>query len=295
MTNYSVATWNTSDLFSGDPKAFVDFHVSIGAEAICIKIGNGLHPWVGLEPFIAEAKARGLKVAAWWYFYGNKGEAQIAADHAEKLGCDVLILDIEGHWKSRAPLTESGRIAKAEGMMKVLTSRFSGEIDLCSIWKPSIHRRIPVEVFLKNGCTYNMPMWYWIGRRSNELVVDLIEQSLEEYGRLANWSPSKTIPVLASYGQSYTVRLKKYWWKTTIAQMQTAYDLSIARGCPGVNWWSLDYLMGRAGHEAPKVVEHGMIEKIRSFSSIPSPSIPNQLKEMAKQLVIIADKLDRGG
>jgi len=296
MPNHSVVTWNTVLLYEGDPVALLDFHDSIGAEAICIKIGNGKTPWVGLEPAIAEAKRRGKKVVGWHYVKGLKDEEYIIADNAEELGVDLLVPDVEGHWKRNAPLTDKARRAKAERWMKVFTTRFSGEIALCSVWKPSLHKKIPVEVFLNNGCTLNMPMLYWIGRRTNAGVITLIEESLEEYGRLANWSPSETIPILASYGQSYTIRLKKYWWKTTVEQMKVAYDHSIKMGCPSVSWWCLDYLLGGPGHEAPKgIPEHRFIETIRSFGSAPpTPSpVPATLREMARKLRLDAGLLDR--
>jgi hypothetical protein len=84
--------------------------------------------------------------------------------------------------------------------------------------------------------------------------------------------------VLASYGQSYKIRVGidtvTRWWKATTTQMKYAYNLCINRGCPSVSWWSLDYLLGRAGHELPKEPEPLMIKMIRSFAPIAPPPPP---------------------
>lgn len=272
--NWSVATWNTLQLFSGDPKKFIEFHQSIGAKAICIKIGNGLRPWAGLQPFIDAAHDADLKAWGWWFLYGYNGEEQIIGEHAELLGVDGVALDVETQWESRAGLTNGARRNKALSLMKILRSCFSGQLALCSWWKPDIHPKTPVDVFLKY-CDWNMPQHYWIGRYSNEGAVSVVTQSLELYGRMANWPASKTIPVLASYGQKYTTKGKEYWWKATVTQMKAAHEAAMAHGCPGVNWWSLDYLMGGAGHEAPQVVETAFIETIRDFApSTPTPPMP---------------------
>lgn len=270
MSNWSVATWNTLDLFNGDPLDFLKFHISIGADAILLKFGNGQRPWEGLKPFVDIARLQGLKVWGWWFYYGYKNEEIISAEHATSLGLDGFALDIEGQWESRAGLTNKARRKKAENMMKDIKSRFDGELALCSWWHPEGHPKTPIDIFL-NYCDWNMPQLYWIGRRSDEGAVYVVKTSLEMYGRLANWPGNKTIPVLASFGQSYWSGGKEYWWKATVTQMRRAYDAAITYGCPGVSWWSLDYLQGRAGHEIPKIVEKKMIETIQSFNQQPPP------------------------
>lgn len=313
MSNFSVATWNTTDLWSGDPEPFVEFHKSIGAEAILIKAGNKTHPWQGLEHHIAAAKAAGLKIWLWWFYYGHKDEERISADHAEELGADGLGFDIESQWERKVGLPgnvgNKARRVRAEQMVRIVRQRFSGELALCSWWLPGSHDT-PVKVFLE-GCDYNMPQWYPIGRRTEAQIRDLIDRSLEQYGRMANWLPSKTIPVLASFGQSYKVRINfKYetrWWKITTPLMKYSYELAMARGCQGVSWWSLDYLLGRAGHEHPKQPEPLMIEMIRSFGSAPppppeDPRYPEMLRAEGKKIITaaneikkIAGKLEREG
>jgi hypothetical protein len=297
MGNWSIATWYTWELFSGDVTEWIDFHLMIGAEASCLKFGSGNTPWEGLEPYVAKSKDAGLGAWGWWFLYGDRDEETIIADHAEYLGLDGLALDIESAWENKAGFTNSARRAKAKKVMDVIRARYSGQVALVSWWKPSVHPKTPVDVFLEQ-CDWNMPMDYWIGRFSDERAVEVVDTGLEEYSRLANWPASKTIPILAAYGQSYKVGSNTYWWKTTITQMEAAHDFAISRGCPGVNWWCLNYLMGLSGHEAPKVVETKMIEKIKSLD-VPAPPPPpgptpsERIRTDTKKIREVSEDLDK--
>lgn len=292
MTNFSVATWRTLDLFNGDPTEFIDFHESVGAKAICIKVGNGKTPWEGLSPYIDRAKAYGMKAWGWWFMYGHSGEEEIMASHASALGLDGLALDVESQWERNAGITNSSRRNRAQRVMSVLRNRFPGELALCSWWKPSYHKA-PVRDFLAK-CDWNMPQMYWIGRRTVEGAANLVSECLDEYARLANFMPQRTIPILASYGQNYTTGGKQYWWKVTLPQMASAYNRTQVVGCPSVNWWSLDYLQGGAGHEAPKVIETRMIDTIKELGgpSTPVPGAKEAIISVSATIRAESDKLD---
>jgi hypothetical protein len=96
------------------------------------------------------------------------------------------------------------------------------------------------------------------------------------YAEIANWPPEKTIPALAAFGQSFGDPLR--WWKTTIPQMQATFERASEHGCPSVTYYSTDYLMGRAGHEAPKVYEGAMVAALKALQPVtpvpPPPPLP---------------------
>ncbi len=80
--------------------------------------------------------------------------------------------------------------------------------------------------------------------------------------------------------------------------MEAAHDFAISRGCPGVNWWCLNYLMGLSGHEAPKIVETKMIEKIKSLD-VPEPPPPpgptpsERIRTDSKKIREVTEDLDK--
>ena len=249
MTTHSIMTWVTTLLFSGIPSKFLDFHESMGIRRIFIKFGNGWYPWEGLQIFVDAAKARGYEVWGWWMCYAVKNEGVIIGTHAKKLGLDGVALDVQGHWKNRAGFTAKGREATAARLINDIKHIYFGKLALCSYWSPQVNPRVPYKVLL-DKCDYNFPQVYWIGRFSIKGAMDVLSMCLEQYGRLANFPASKTIPVLAAYGQTYKVGKYTRWWKTTAPQMEAAYYKALQFGCPSVSWWCLDYLLGSSGHEA---------------------------------------------
>ena len=270
---WSIVTWVATLLFTGDPEAWAKFHVSMGCKAVMFKFGNGYYPWEGLDLYVAAARRHGLEVWAWWYLYGShKLEGEIIGKAAAALGLDGVALDVEREWERGAGWTQAGRETTAKRTMDGIRKYYTGLLALCSWWHVEGNPKVPYKVFL-DGCDFNMPQLYWIGRWSVKSALDVIDRSMEMYGRLFNWPASKTIPVLASFGQTYGS--KGTFWKATIPQMQATMDRCIEMGCPGVQWYSMDYLLGGAGHEAPKgIPEHAMLDLIRASNAGNNPPPP---------------------
>lgn len=274
MSEHSVCIWTTGDIFGGDSQKILEQAKKFHSTHILLKIGNGLSAWTGLESIIREAHAQGLEVWGWWYMYGRVGEASLAGRHAALLGVDVLVLDVEGHWE----LNTDRSVARANKDMADIKASFHGRLALCSWWKPSYHKT-PVKAFLAH-CDYNMPQMYWMGRDTAVGAVNLIAESLREYQALG-WSPSKTIPVLAAFGQTYVVGGTKLWWETTVMQMDVAQEACKRHGVMGISWWSFNYIVGGAGNPS-RTAEIAMIQAIESFKwgtagnvqPVPGPTIP---------------------
>lgn len=274
MKVISVATWRVLDLFSGIPERLIKFHTDLGLTAICIKFGNGLRKWSGLKLLVDLAMSLGLKPWGWWYCYGYNGEGTVIGEHAQYLGLTLVALDIEREWESRAGWSRAARERKgAQLIAEIRATGYVGDLALCSWWHAEGNPRVPYKVLLEH-CKYNMPQMYWIGRYSEQGAADLVSTSLDMYSRICNFPALLTIPVLASFGQSYG-RTKR-WWKATVPQMQAAHKQAEIHGCEGSIFYSADYLLGGAGHEYPKgIPEQLMIDAIRKMNnSLPVPNKP---------------------
>jgi len=270
MNTKTTATWRALDLYNGVPESFIKHHIDQGYTAIFPKIGNGLNRWHGLDQHFIIAKNSGLETWAWWYLYGYEGEGIEIGEHAEALGVSLLALDIETHWEKRAGFTQLARERKAKTVLDNIRKSYTGSLALCSWWKPSLHKKTPFKVFL-NECEYNMPQMYWISRYSSYQAEQLIVESLSEYDSLTGIPHEKTIPVLSSFGATYGV--DGDWWKTTLPQMESAFEKAETLGCEGATWYSTDYLLGKAGHENPKEPETEMLNWIAGTTPNPLPQI----------------------
>jgi len=269
----SVATWVALDQFNGVPKPLIDWHKSLGLGAFFPKIANGLTKWVGLEPHFKAAGEAGLEKWAWVYCWGHVGEGVGFGQHAKALGVTLLVLDVEREWESKAGLWQSSREATARRLINEIRSGggYTGDLALCSWWHAKGNTKVPYRVFL-DECKFNMPQMYHIGRYDTAGAAALVSDSLQMYAEVANWPPEKTIPVLAAFGQSFGNPLR--WWKTTIPQMQATFERAKEHGCQSVTYYSTDYLMGRAGHEAPKVYEGAMVDALKALQPSGQPPAP---------------------
>lgn len=267
MNVITTATWRALLLYNGLPEKFVQHHKDQGYTAIMPKIGNGLNRWVGLSKHFKAAIEAGLDLWAWWYLFGYKGEGRVIGQHADALRVKVIVLDIESHWENNAGWTEAARERKAVQLIAdIRAGGFTGDLALCSWWNTDLHPRVPYKVLLSE-CKYNMPQLYWIGRHSELQATELVNQSLDMYRKVAEFPAAKTIPVLASFGQTYGTY--NNWWKTTIPQMRAAFETAKDQGCIGATFYSTDYLLGGAGHETPKIVEVEMLKAIRGMIEVP--------------------------
>ena len=276
MNVITTATWRALDLFQGRGGEFINHHTQQSYKAIFPKVGNGLTGWVGLGNHFIKAGKAGLKKWGWWYLYGHKGEGSKIGLHSTILELDLIALDIESHWENNAGWTATARANKAQLLLdSIRGAGFTGDIALCSWWNTDLHPRVPYKIFAK-GCNYNMPQLYWIGRFSEAQASDLVKSSLDMYDKLG-FEPERTIPVLASFGQRYGQN-NKYWWKTTIPQMNSAYLTALNNNCAGATFYSTDYLLGGAGHEAPAKVETAMLQAIKDMTGAVTPP-PTPIKD----------------
>ncbi len=135
-----------------------------------IKSGDAGRHWSQFSPQLVSAlQARGLKVCAWQFVYGDqpKAEARVGAASVAR-GADCLVIDAEGHYE--------GEYAEASTYMAALRARIGADypLGLSSFPYVDYHPAFPYSVFLGPGAAqYNMPQLYWktIGDRVDDAFV----------------------------------------------------------------------------------------------------------------------------
>lgn len=188
-----------------------------GIEVVLIKSGDAGGTWSQFSPQLVSAlQARGLKVCAWQFVYGDrpKAEARVGAASVAR-GADCLVIDAEGHYE--------GDYAEASTYMAALRARI-GEtypLGLSSFPYVDYHPAFPYSVFLGPGAAqYNMPQLYWktIGDRVDDAFVHTYVFN-RAYGR----------PILPT-GQTYL--------NPKANQVRRFRRLAASHGMEGVSWWS---------------------------------------------------------
>ncbi|MDP9189279.1 MAG: peptidoglycan-binding protein [Actinomycetota bacterium] len=188
-----------------------------GIEVVLIKSGDAGRSWSQFTPSLVSAlKARGLRVCAWQFVYGDrpKAEARVGAGSVAR-GADCLVIDAEGHYE--------GEYAEASTYMTALRARIgeSYPLALSSFPYADYHPAFPYSVFLgPGGAQYNLPQLYWktIGDSVDESFVHTYVFN-RAYGR----------PILPT-GQTYLNPKSR--------QVRRFRRLALAHGMEGVSWWS---------------------------------------------------------
>ncbi len=188
-----------------------------GIEVVLIKAGDAGRVWSQFSaPMVRALKARGLRVCAWQFVYGDrpKAEAKVGATAAAR-GADCLVIDAEGHYE--------GEYAEASTYMRALRKRVGPSYPLALSSFPYVdyHPAFPYSVFLgPGGAQYNLPQLYWktIGDKVDKAFIHTYVFN-RAYGR----------PILPT-GQTYLGPRPK--------QIRRFRRLALSHGMEGVSWWS---------------------------------------------------------
>lgn len=288
LTGNGMWIWYVSSSHGGNPDAIAARARKSKITTVFVKSGDAGRPWSQFNPaLIAALHARGLKVCAWQFIYGNApyveanvGAASVAA------GADCLILDVEGQYE--------GKYASADRFMRSLRAQIGPDypLGLASFPYVDYHPGLPYSVFLgPNGAQYNLPQMYWkaIGT-SVATVFSHTFQYNRAYGRpiaplgqtYANPKP-KQVRKFRRWALSYESLGVSWWsWQSTGKKQWRALRRRVAPlGAPPVLYptlktgskgdlvvWAQQHLTG-AGFTTPIVGVYGAITaaSVRSFQA----------------------------
>jgi hypothetical protein len=235
-----------------------------GIEVVLIKSGDAGGTWSQFSPeLVSSLQARGLKVCAWQFVYGDrpKAEAKVGAASVAK-GADCLVIDAEGHYE--------GEYREASTYMAALRARVGADypLGLSSFPYTDYHPAFPYSVFLGPGAAqYNMPQLYW------KTIGDSVDDAF-----VHTWVFNRAYdrPILPT-GQTYL--------NPKASQVRRFRRLALAHGMEGVSWWSWQHSRNRqwkavSGNVAP-------IPAYRRYDSFPllRPGAKGDLVAWAQQLL----------
>ena len=188
-----------------------------GVGTVYVKSGDAAHYWSQFsKPLVSALHARGLKVCAWQFVYGDAPykEANIGAGAVSK-GADCLIIDAEGEYE--------GKYASADRYVRKLRAQVGDDFPLSLAGFPYVdyHPGFPYSVFLgPGGAQYNQPQMYW---KSIQTSVGAVYAHTYLYNRVFQ---RPIYPI----GQTYEApRLK---------DIRRFRRYAINYGASGVSWWS---------------------------------------------------------
>jgi hypothetical protein len=188
-----------------------------GIETVFIKSSDGANGWSQFSPGLVNAlHARGIKVCAWQYVYGNRPTAEARQGRrAVRAGADCLVIDAESEYE--------GKYASASTYMRKLRAYIGADYPLGLAGFPYVdyHPGYPYSVFLgPNGAQFNVPQMYWrdIGTSVDE-VYDHTYLHSQLYAR----------PIYP-LGQLYQ--------RPPRSQIVRFRQMAFTHGARGVSWWS---------------------------------------------------------
>jgi hypothetical protein len=187
-----------------------------GVATVMIKSGDGSSAWSQFNaPLVAALHARGLRVCAWQYVYGNHpiDEAYVGAA-AVRDGADCLLIDAESEYE--------GKYVQAQSYMQRLRSLIGAGFPVALAGFPYVdyHGAFPYSVFLgPGGAQYNAPQMYW---REIGTTVDDVFAHTFVFNRIYQ---RPIFPL----GQLYD--------NPPGRQIRRFRLLSRAYGTAGVSWW----------------------------------------------------------
>ena len=208
--------WYVSESSGGTPAGIAAKAARHGVDTVYIKSADSGNVWSQFSrPLVRRLKARGLKVCAWQFVYGNYpiGEAKAGAT-AKRNGADCLVIDAESHYE--------GKYASAQTYMRRLRARVGPDFELALTSFPYVHYHpaFPYSVFMgPGGAQSNLPQMYWkdIGVSVDE-IYKITWTYNSVYGR----------PIYP-LGQTYS--------NPASAEVRRFRKLATAYGATGVSWW----------------------------------------------------------
>lgn len=259
--NKGVAIWRLDQCFAPNPltngavspahtERVLDFYEDLGAQSICLKIGNGLTKWLGLDPFISRARLRGFSVLGYWYYYGLLNEGSVSAEHTLNLrdvGLQGLELDVEkefensvGVWNGTQETVFFQRaklVPKARAIMDALRAKLPTFPMALGSWRFPSSRPVPAAEFLK-ACDANSPQVYSLGWGGPwpSVAAQRINEAIAEYALPANggWT-GPTFPFTAAYHQDGAY--------VTVPQLAAVNTRVKQLNLPGLIWWFLPHII----------------------------------------------------
>jgi peptidoglycan hydrolase-like protein with peptidoglycan-binding domain len=208
--------WYVSKSSGGTPAGIAAKAAKHGVSTVYIKAADSGSQWSQFSrPLVRQLKARGLKVCAWQFVYGNYpiGEAEAGAA-AKRDGADCLVIDAESHYE--------GKYASAQIYMKRLRARVGSDFELALTSFPYVHYHpgFPYSVFMgPDGAQSNLPQMYWkdIGVSVDEIYrITWTYNSV--YGR-------PIYPLGQTYSNPASTEVRRF------RKLATAY------GATGLSWW----------------------------------------------------------
>ncbi len=197
------------------PQAMIDYEAGRGMQWVCVKAGDGHSSWSQWNStIINEAHAKGLKIFAWVYVYGNNsgvygssssanvaGEITVARN-ALAIGGDGLIIDAEIEYETNAT-----RAADATLYCTAIKSNYPSYF-LAHAPFPyiSYHSGFPYVQFGTN-CDAVMPQTYWgaFGISVTNMVNDLDGEWAAWQNSLTGYNTNAIKPIVPiGQGWSFT-------------------------------------------------------------------------------------------
>ena len=178
------------------PQAVIDYEAANGMQWVAVKAGDGVNEWSQWNSaVINEAHAKGLKIFAWVYAYGNSSgsseSAELAvAKWADSVGGDGLILDVESEYQGQA----SAAAAYASGIKSAYPTRFLAYAPFPYI---SYHTTFPYVQF-GTYCDAVMPQDYWadLGISVTNMVSDMDGEWSAWQNSLTGANTNDTKPII---------------------------------------------------------------------------------------------------
>jgi hypothetical protein len=172
---------------------------------------------------VSALHARGLKVCAWQFVYGNAAykEANVGATAVHR-GADCLIIDAEGQYE--------GKYASADRYMRKLRSQIGPDFPVSLAGFPYVdyHPAFPYSVFLgPGGAQFNQPQMYW---KAIGTSVGNVYAHTYLYNRVFQ---RPIYPIGQTYENPPGYQIKRF------------RRYAINYGAGGVSWWSWQETGGR--------------------------------------------------
>lgn len=209
--------WYVSKSEGGNLDAIALRAKAAGISTVFVKSADRGTVWQQFSPqLVADLHARGLRVCAWQFVYGEDPLAEARAAAASiAAGADCFVIDAETAYE--------GRYASAQRYMTALRAAVgpSYPVGFTSFPYVDYHPRLPYSVFLgPGGAQANMPQVYWKAIGGS---VDAVSAKTVANNRIYG-TP------MAPLGQSYDA--------PPAADLRRFRAVWAGYGAGGLSWWS---------------------------------------------------------
>jgi hypothetical protein len=209
--------WYVEKSHGGDLDAIALRAKSAGVSTVFVKSADRGTVWKQFSPqLVAGLHARGLRVCAWQFVYGDDplGEARAAAASIAA-GADCFVIDAETAYE--------GHYAAAQRYLAALRAAIGPAFPVGFTSFPYVdyHPRLPYSVFLgPGGAQVNLPQVYW---KAIGASVDAVSAKTVANNRIYG-TP------MAPLGQSYDA--------PSAADLHRFRAVWAGYGAGGLSWWS---------------------------------------------------------